>query len=55
MHRRGYSSPEIELMEFKLVDTILASTPRPTEEYIIPIFSAEDELQGDGLGTLTNG
>ena len=55
MQKKGYSSPDIELLELKLCDTILNSVPfvQPTEDYILPVFgrrpSMDEEIQGDDL------
>lgn len=58
MQKKRYSSPEIELVEFLLSDTILVSITPPTvtndDEYgLDPLGrrkpSMKDELEGDDL------
>ena len=56
MHKRVYSSPELELISYRLADVLTASVPvKPTEEYVVPIFTPEEELAEPDLNGGNNG
>ena len=54
MHKKVYSSPDAELISYKIKDVLAGSAPKPTEEYVFPIFKPEDEVEGDGLAEQIN-